>query len=134
MAMELSEVQPSDLSSLSVLVVEDSWQVATGLTLLLQSLGAEVIGPVATVSDAERMTSERRPNVAIVDINLRGGERSHGLIDRLLNQGVGVVVMTGYADISLRLSKAVAILQKPMREELLLESLRLARAHQGCRD
>jgi FixJ family two-component response regulator len=132
--MESIEAQPSDLSGLSVLVVEDSWQVASGLTMLLQTLGAEVIGPVATVSDAERMTSERRPNVAIVDINLRGGERSHGLIDRLLNQGVVVVVMTGYADISLRLSKAVAILQKPMREELLLESLRLARAHQGCRD
>jgi FixJ family two-component response regulator len=134
MDMESNEAQSSGLSGLSILVVEDSWQVATGLTMLLQSWGAEVIGPVGTVSDAERMTSEHSPKVAIVDINLRGGERSHGLIDRLLNRGVGVVVMTGYAEVSLQLSKAVAILQKPMREELLLESLRLARAHQGRKD
>ena len=134
MAMEPIEAQSSDLGDLSVLVVEDSWQVATGLTMLLQSWGAEVIGPAATVADAERMISERRPNVAIVDINLRGGERSHGLIDRLHEQGVGVVVMTGYAEVSLQLSKAVVILQKPMREELLLESLRRARTHQGRKD
>jgi FixJ family two-component response regulator len=63
------------------------------------------------------MTSEHSPKVAIVDINLRGGERSHGLIDRLLNRGVGVVVMTGYAEVSLQLSKAVAILQKPVGSE-----------------
>jgi FixJ family two-component response regulator len=134
MAMEPIEAQSSDLSGLSVLVVEDSWQVAAGLTMLLQSWGAEVIGPVATISDAERMASERRPNVAIVDINLRGGERSHGLIDRLHQQGVGVVVMTGHADVSLPLTTGITILQKPMREELLLESLRRARAHQGRKD
>jgi DNA-binding NarL/FixJ family response regulator len=92
--------------------------------MLLQSWGAEVIGPVGTVSDAERMTSEHSPKVAIVDINLRGGERSHGLIDRLYDQGIRVVVITGYSDAALSQGKAAVILQKPIREDVLLANLR----------
>ena len=48
------------------------------------------------------MISERTPNVAIVDITLRGGEQSHSLIDRLCDKGIRVVVATGDADVSLR--------------------------------
>jgi DNA-binding NarL/FixJ family response regulator len=122
--MNGSETKPSDLDGLCVLIVEDSWQVATGLKAFLESWGAEVMGPAATTAEAERLTAERTPDVAIVDINLRRGERSHGLIDQLHDRGIRVVVMTGYADTSVPPGKAAAILQKPMREELLLASLR----------
>jgi DNA-binding NarL/FixJ family response regulator len=92
--------------------------------MLLESWGAEVIGPAATTADAERMASERRPDVAIVDINLRGGERSYGLIHWLYDQGIRVVVITGYADAALSQGKAAVILQKPIREDVLLAYLR----------
>jgi len=121
---EPPETQPSDLSGLCVLVVDDSWHVGSGLKTLLRSLGADVIGPAATTADAERMVSERRPDVAIVDINLRHGERSYGLIDRLYDQGIRVVVLTGYADAAVPQGKAAAVLQKPVREDVLLASLR----------
>ena len=121
---EPPETQPSDLSGLCVLVVDDSWHVSSGLKMLLESWGADVIGPAATTADAERMASERRPDVAIVDINLRGGERSYGLIDRLYDQGIRVVVITGYADAALPQGKAAVILQKPVREDVLLANLR----------
>jgi DNA-binding NtrC family response regulator len=121
---EPPETKPSDLNGLCVLIVEDSWQVGTGLQMLLESWGAEVMGPAATTAEAERLTAERTPDAALVDINLRRGERSHGLIDRLHDRGVRVVVITGYADALLLPGKADAILQKPMREDLLLASLR----------
>jgi DNA-binding NtrC family response regulator len=121
---EPPETKPADLNGQCILVVEDSWQVSTGLQMLLESWGAEVLGPAATAADAERLIAERRPDVAIVDINLRRGERSDGLIDRLYGQGIRIVVMTGYADASVPPGKAAAILQKPMREDLLLASLR----------
>ena len=121
---EPPETQPSDLGGLCVLVVDDSWHVSSGLKLLLESWGVDVIGPAATTADAERMASERRPDVAIVDINLRGGERSYGLIDRLYDQGIRVVVITGYADAALPPGKAAVILQKPIREDVLLAYLR----------
>ncbi len=82
------------------------------------------MGPAATAAQAERLTAERRPDVAIVDINLRRGERSYGLIDQLHDQGIRVVVMTGYADTSVPAGKAEAILQKPVLEDRLLASLR----------
>jgi hypothetical protein len=62
--------------------------------------------------------------VAIVDINLRHGERSYGLIDCLYDRGIRVVVMTGYAETALPQGKAAVILQKPIREHVLLATLR----------
>ena len=123
---EPPETQPSDLRGLCVLVVDDSWHVSSGLKMLLESWGADVIGPAATTADAERMASERRPDVAIVDINLRG-ERSYGLIDWLHDRGIRVVVITGYADAAVPQGKAAVILQKPIREDVLLAFLRRER-------
>jgi DNA-binding NarL/FixJ family response regulator len=119
-----TETQSSDLSGLCILVVDDSWQVSSGLKILLESWGADVIGPAATTVDAERLVSERRPDVALVDINLRRGERSYDLIDRLHDQGIRVVVITGYTDAALPRGKAAVILQKPIREDVLLANLR----------
>jgi CheY-like chemotaxis protein len=54
------------LNGLRVLVVEDSWPIAVGLKRLLEILGADVAGPVATSADAERLISQRIPDVALV--------------------------------------------------------------------
>src|SRR5437899_2819563 len=83
--------RPSDLDGLRVLVVEDSWHVSTGLRMLLEACGAAVDGPVATSADAMRLVSENTPDVAIVDINLRDGEQSYELIDRLQDRGIRIV-------------------------------------------
>jgi DNA-binding NtrC family response regulator len=111
------------LDGLRVLIVEDSWPVARGLKQLLDAMGAEVVGPVATSADAERLISQRIPDAAVVDIHLRKGEKSHDLIDRLHDRGIRTVVITGYGDVSLGPGKAVAVLQKPFSEELLLAAL-----------
>jgi len=115
---------PSDLDRLRVLVVEDSWEISTGLQILLEASGATVVGPVSTTADAKRLISEDTPDAAIVDINLRDGELSYDLIDQLHDLGIRVVVLTGYADVSVAQGKVVAILQKPVRGELLIASLR----------
>jgi len=118
----------SVLNGLWILIVEDSWDVGTGLKMLLESWGAEVAGPAATMADAARLVSERTPDVALVDIHLRDGEQSYCLINRLHDQGIRVVVITGYADVSPAVGKVAAILQKPMREDVLLASIRPVRA------
>ena len=92
--------------------------------MLLEAQGAIVDGPAATTADAMRLVSERIPDVAIVDINLRDGERSYELIDRLQDRGIRIVVLTGYGDVSLRKNKATVVLQKPARDEVLIASLR----------
>jgi CheY-like chemotaxis protein len=114
----------SDLNGLRILLVEDSWHVGTALRSLLRVWGADVVGPAATTADAERLIAERAPDVALIDINLRGGERAYDLIDRLHGRGIRVVVISGYSDVPLALAKAVAILPKPVDEAQLLASLR----------
>lgn len=114
----------ADLTGVRILIVEDSWQIGIALKSLLTAMGADVAGPVATAADAERLISEQLPDVAIVDFSLRDGETAHNLIDRLNDQGVRVIVMSGYAVLPLAPEKAVAILQKPIIEAQLLAALR----------
>jgi DNA-binding response OmpR family regulator len=112
-----------ELDGAHILLVEDSWHVGNAIKRLLHALGADVAGPAATVADADRLVAERIPDVAIVDINLRGGERSYGLIDRLCEQRIPVVVITGYTVVSLPPGRVETILQKPVRAETLLAVL-----------
>lgn len=126
-----SAVGPTDplrFKGVRILIVEDSWEVGDGLRGLLESWGADVAGPVATADDARRLVSEQLPDVALVDINLRSGQKSDDLMDHLEEQDIPFVVITGYSDVSLPKHSA-AILQKPIREELLLASLRQVTRH-----
>ena len=75
-AHEPSASGSSDLKGARILLVEDSWHVGNAIKRLLRTLGADVAGPAATIVDAERLVAERTPDVAIVGINLRDGERA----------------------------------------------------------
>jgi len=112
------------LDGLCILIVEDSWDVGTGLKMLLECWGAVVTGPAATTAEAARLICERTPDVALVDINLRDGEQSYCLINQLHEQGIRVIVISGYADVSPAAGKVAVILQKPIREDVLLASIR----------
>jgi DNA-binding NtrC family response regulator len=114
----------ADLAGIRILVVEDSWHIGTALTSLLRALEAEVLGPVATVAEAERLISEQMPDASIVDFNLRGGELANDLIDKLNELGIRVIVISGYASVPIAPGKAAAILQKPLVESQLLAALR----------
>lgn len=122
-AHEPSASGSSDLKGARILLVEDSWHVGNAIKRLLRTLGADVAGPAATIADAERLVAERTPDVAIVDINLRDGERANHLIDRLHEQRIPVVVITGYTEVALPPGKVEAILQKPVSVEKFLAIL-----------
>ena len=112
-AHEPSASGSSDLKGARILLVEDSWHVGNAIKRLLRTLGADVAGPAATIADAERLVAERTPDVAIVDINLRDGERANPLIDRLHEQHIPVVVITGYTAVSLLLERSRPFCRNP---------------------
>ena len=117
------------LSGLRILVVEDSWHVAKAMTRLLTALGADLAGPAATTAQAKHLISESRPDVALVDLNLRNGEPAHDLIDHLQDQGISVIVITGYEFKPLEPGKVEAILQKPVNAAQLLAAVRQVMSH-----
>ena len=102
-----------------------SWHVATAIESLLRSFGAEVAGPVASTADAERLLAEQLPHVAVVDINLRGGELAYDLIDKLNDLAVRVIVVSGYSALRLHQDKVAAVLQKPITEAELLAAFQI---------
>jgi DNA-binding response OmpR family regulator len=108
-----------------VLVVEDQWYVANALKLLLEAEGMEVSGPAATTADALRLAIEKGPDLAVVDVNLKG-DMAYGLIDQLREQGVRIVVASGYAVLPRLTEKVAAVLQKPFNGPELLAALRRA--------
>ena len=118
----LSERDHSELAGVRVLVVEDTWHVARAMKNLLEGLGMEVIGPAATVSEAEQQAAAQMPEVALIDINLKG-EMAYGLIDHLHDEGIPIIVVSGYAVLGSLTEKAVAILQKPYEASELIAAL-----------
>ena len=79
-----------------VLVVEDEYLLAEDLREELESQGAEVMGPVASVADAlELLRSGPAPYMAILDINL-GGEMAYPVADALRARDIPFIFATGY--------------------------------------
>jgi CheY-like chemotaxis protein len=117
-------MQSLDLGGVRVLIVEDTWQVSQALRRFLEGLGAIVAGPVATVAEAERLIAEHAPDIALVDVKLRGGELSYGLIEDLQRRDISVIVTSGFAVLPEGLEKAAAIVRKPFTASDLLVAFR----------
>jgi DNA-binding response OmpR family regulator len=110
------------LKGVRVLIVEDAWHVAKAVKSTLEQIGMHVIGPAATTAQARGLAAAERPELAIVDINL-GQETSSGLIDELHEQGVRIIVITGYATPTVSKDSVAAILQKPFSGSELIATM-----------
>ena len=110
------------LKGVHVLVVEDTWHVAKALKSALEQVGMHVSGPAATTAEAKRLVAAQVPALAVVDVNLKR-EMASDLIDDLHEQGVRVVVVSGYAVPPVSAQKVAAILQKPFSAAELLNAL-----------
>jgi len=124
-----------DLKGLDILLVEDSRDVGEAVKKHLELLGAKVAGPAATVAEAEGLLNEHPPDVALVDFHLREGERSDGLIARLHEQSVPVIMLSGSFEFP-RLSSVVGMtfLEKPVSEAQLLAHLSPLAAKKATRE
>jgi DNA-binding response OmpR family regulator len=114
--------KPAGLQGVHVLIVEDGWHVADALKVSLERMGMLVAGPVATTEAARRLVNEHTPELALVDVNLKG-ELAFGLIDWLHERGVRIIVISGYGDLPSSLEEFAAILHKPFTATALLATL-----------
>ena len=107
-----------------VLVVEDEFLIAMDLEQLLRRHGWRVLGPAATVAQALRLLAGETPDVALLDVNLRG-ELVTPVAAALRAGGVPFVLASAYqvpAQVAAALAGAPNV-GKPTGERQLLAAL-----------
>jgi DNA-binding response OmpR family regulator len=112
------------LADRRILVVEDDFNIASLLAMVLEADGAEIVGPVGTIKGALALIANgARIDGAILDVNLRG-EMIYPVADVLRRKGVPMVFLTGYDERVLAPGYAdVPCFQKPVDHERLIHAL-----------
>mgnify|MGYP002529182726 CR=1 FL=1 len=114
----------SRLAGKSVLIVEDEFLIAFDIADQFETAGAQVLGPFASVSAAlEALDDGGLPDAAVLDVNL-GDERSVRVAQRLTQDDVPFVFVTGYDSSSLAEERKMGpILQKPFAFDAAIAAL-----------
>ena len=122
----ISDESPGGASPWQVLVVEDETFIALELELNLTEAGFEVIGPAPTVAAALALLKDQRPNVAVLDVSLRG-ERVTPVAEALKAMRVPFVLTSAYGAVELASDAVLASARnigKPTARAVLLGALR----------
>jgi DNA-binding response OmpR family regulator len=121
----------SSLEGVRVLIVEDEFFLADDLARALRQAGAEPVGPVATVEQAEDLIEGEQVDAAILDLNLRGKVASE-FVERLASTGLPCLIVSGYGDDGLTESiRKVSKLEKPVSPATVMASLAKELANVG---
>ncbi len=112
-----------DLSGSQVLVLEDSYYLASDLARALKAAGAKVIGPCPNEQAAFAAIARDPPSCGILDINLGAGP-SFEVAHELADQNVPFLFVTGHGDAVIPREFADAPhVQKPVDPQRVLEAL-----------
>ncbi len=114
--------------SLSVLVVEDEFIIAMDLQMILEQHGHSVLGPASSVEIALRLLEDVRPDVALLDLNLRN-QLVFPVAARLQEINVPFVLASAYDVTGIEGGEILAGAEnigKPVAERSLLNALRRA--------
>lgn len=114
-----------------ILIVEDDALVALGIRLTLQELGYEIVGIAASEPEAVALAQTHRPDLALMDIRLRGPVDGIDTARRLRTEmGIRSVYLSAYADEQTlsRVSQTypLGFVQKPYSAPQLKSALELA--------
>ncbi|WP_207537654.1 response regulator [Sabulicella rubraurantiaca] len=84
------------LTQRTILVVEDEYLIARDMAEELEMVGAEVLGPVATLHAAQQLIARSEHiDAAVLDVKL-GAESVYPVADTLRRRGIPLVFCTGY--------------------------------------
>jgi DNA-binding response OmpR family regulator len=86
-----------EIAGCRVLVVEDEMLIAMTIEDVLQALGCEIVGPVATLEKALELARDETFDAAILDVTVRGG-KIYPVAEVLLARAIPFVFASGYGD------------------------------------
>lgn len=91
----MTEAKNVSLAGKRILIVEDEYWLATEIANALEEDGAEIIGPVGTLRDAQRLLESDRLDCAVLDVNLHG-EMAFPIAEQLQGANVPFALASGY--------------------------------------
>ena len=126
--------------AVSILIVEDELIVAEDLRRRLKAMGYDVMGVVSSGDEAIQRVEEKRPDLVLMDISLRGEMDGVAAAERIRERfGTPVVYITGHGDPdTLQRAKSTpgfAFVMKPVedREMHYIVEMVLKREHESRR-
>lgn len=117
-------MQPRNLKKQRVLYVEDEVLIALDGEEALRDMGFEDVVVAMSYKDAEAAIAREEFDLALLDINLGGGQTSLTLADTLFEKGSKVLFISGYTTTEgLRNRLKAPLLPKPFDEKTLLAAI-----------
>jgi len=111
----------------SILIVEDEPLIAMMLEDFLETLGHDVVGTCDSVEEAIERVEAGGFDLAIIDVQLKDGQRVWPLADRLAKAGTPFIIATGgHVEPPPEAHAAAPILAKPYTIEAIEPALALA--------
>lgn len=115
-----------------ILLVEDEVLVAMDLSMAIERMGHEVLGPVHRLATGLTLAEREQIDLAILDLNL-SGEFSFPIAQILRERGVPHVFLTGYQLSQLPEEyRDAPLLPKPVSHQELERSIDAALAEARC--
>lgn len=118
---------------LKVMIVEDDALVALGVQLTVSELGHDVVGIAASELEALALAQADRPQLALMDIRLRGTSDGIQVAQRLWQEmRIRCIFLSAYADDHtmerVAQTRPLGFVQKPYSAQQLKMALEQARA------
>jgi signal transduction histidine kinase/DNA-binding response OmpR family regulator len=125
------EINYSGAKKKNILVVEDEQIIAEDISYRLNSLGYNVIGSVCTGEDAVKISGEKKPDLILMDIVLKGemdGIKAHEVIKEKYK--IPVIFLTSFSDevtfARAKHTQPFGYIIKPFEERELRSSIEIA--------
>ena len=110
---------------MKVLVLDDEPPARRSMRHALGDIGVTDVREAGSIEQAVKLLQEERPDVLLLDVELRGGKKSFDLLDALPADGIPVIFVTAHPEHAVRAFEARAMdyLLKPVDPHRLRESL-----------
>lgn len=110
---------------MKILIVEDDPLIGPAMKAVLEKSGYTTVGPLRDAGKAMRLAERERPDLALVDVLLAGGEDGVSLSRRLRAKlGVPSLLVTGFEHHADEVrDTALGFLHKPFTPQTLLDAM-----------
>jgi DNA-binding LytR/AlgR family response regulator len=125
-------------TSIKILVVEDEMLIGAKISMLLTNMGYEVTGILPRGEDALVHVEENKPDIIVLDINLKGGIDGIETAAILQRKNIPVIYLTANADDATfnraKLTRPTAFISKPFKQLDLQRAIELTIVHLAATD